>query len=260
MYKSQGRFVWHELSTTDPAAGCAFFERVAGWTTRTSDYNDQYTLFSAGNAIVAGAVPVDAQVPSRAGPPHWLPYLCVYDLDASVRQVRTLGGALLYGPHEVPTVGCWAAIRDPFDAMVGLYEPDHEAPPASVSASGDAFRWHELTTPDVKGAFEFYRALAQWDKTSEYDMGAMGPYLMFGQAGTDVGGMLDSGAGGTASASWLTYLFVDDIARATSAVQQLGGVVLEPTHGVPTGRSWIAKCADAQGATFALHTSHVPSP
>jgi predicted enzyme related to lactoylglutathione lyase len=44
---------------------------------------------------------------------------------------------------------------------------------------------------------------------------------------------------------------VPSVRQATDKVRELGGQVVREPHEVPGG-SWIALCADPQGATFAM--------
>ena len=50
---------------------------------------------------------------------------------------------------------------------------------------------------------------------------------------------------------WLLYFNVHPLQAALDCVQAQGGQVLEEAVQVPTG-SWVARCADPQGARFAL--------
>ena len=44
----RGRFVWHELMTTDTKAAAAFFAKITGWKTQTWDQNPSYVMFQTG--------------------------------------------------------------------------------------------------------------------------------------------------------------------------------------------------------------------
>jgi hypothetical protein len=51
--------------------------------------------------------------------------------------------------------------------------------------------------------------------------------------------------------SWTSYVEVPSVQQAMETVKSLGGQVMYGPHEVPGG-SWIAMCADPQGATFAI--------
>ena len=40
----EGKFLWHELVTTDPAAAGAFYGKVLGWTPQAWDKDPHYTV------------------------------------------------------------------------------------------------------------------------------------------------------------------------------------------------------------------------
>lgn len=251
MPNSQGRFAWHELATTDPAAAAAFYSAVTSWTTRPSEFSDTYTLLTKDRTIEGGVEAIERHPVPGADKPHWMPYVCVYDVDACARQAKTLGGRLCIGPREVPNVGGWAVIADPQGALIGLYEPELKPAPGGAAPGRGDFSWHELVTTDYKAAFDFYRPLFQWEKTGEFDMGEMGMYVMFGQRGQTYGGMFNR-VPDMPPPSWLSYICVDDVDAAAIGIKQAGGTVILGPMEVPGGDR-IVQGLDPQGAWFALH-------
>ena len=251
MANSQGRFAWHELATTDPGAAAAFYSRITSWAAQASEYSDDYMLLLKGDTSEGGIESIERHPIQGAETPHWMPYVCVYDVDACARQVKTLGGQLRVGPREVPNIGCWAVISDPQGALIGMYEPEVVEHHGVLTASGD-FSWHELVTTDYNAAFDFYRPLFQWEKTGEYDMGQMGKYFMFGQRGQTYGGIFNR-VPEMPPPSWLSYICVDDVDSAASVITQAGGKVILGPMEVPGGDR-IVQGVDPQGAWFALHT------
>ena len=64
MGNSGGRFVWYELATTDIEAAKAFYAGVLGWGTGDASMpGSVYTLFTAGDAPVAGLMKLPADAP-----------------------------------------------------------------------------------------------------------------------------------------------------------------------------------------------------
>ena len=59
----RGRFVWHELMTTNTKSAADFFSRVASWTPQPWGEDRSYTLFMAGGRSMAGlmALPESAR-------------------------------------------------------------------------------------------------------------------------------------------------------------------------------------------------------
>jgi predicted enzyme related to lactoylglutathione lyase len=250
MPQSQSRFVWHDLATSDPAAGASFYSQILPWKTKPWEVDETYTLILNNDEPLGGIVPLADELRTRHVSPHWMPYVCVYDVDACSRQAKTLGGQVLSGPEEVPNVGSWVVVGDPQGAAIGLFEPDGKAPGHDGQARRGEFSWHELMTTDYKAAAEFYRALFNWEKTSEFDMGEMGIYHMFGKNGQVYGGMFNQP--NDTPPLWLSYARVDDVTGLAEKVKKLGGAVINGPMEVPGG-DWIVACTDPHGAMFALH-------
>lgn len=250
-HAAHGRFVWHELAVPNPDAVQSFYTALTPWKTQLWDQSPDYTLLTNEGTPLGGIARLTDDLAARGVPPHWLPYVSVYDVDACARQAVSLGGQLRMGPREVPNIGAWAVVADPQGAILGIYEPATEPPPAGAARVGD-FSWHELTTSDFKAATEFYRAMFRWEQVSDYDMGEMGVYRMFGQSGETYGGMFNRNPT-MPPPNWLSYVRVGDVKSLVGKVTQLGGTVLNGPMEVPGG-DWIAQCLDPQGAAFALHT------
>lgn len=249
MPTSQSRFVWHHLATSDVDAAKSFYTQILPWKAQEWELDENYTVFLNNGEALGGVRPLEDELKSRGIPPHWMPYVCVYDVDACSRQVKALGGELRMGPNEISNGGCWAVVSDPQGASIGLFEPEGKAPGHDGQPRRGEFSWHELMTTDYKAAAEFYRALFQWEKTSEYDMGEMGIYYMFGKRGQIYGGMFNRS---DAPPNWLSYARVDDVKSLAETVKKLGGKILNGPMEVPGG-DWIVACTDPQGAAFALH-------
>jgi predicted enzyme related to lactoylglutathione lyase len=247
---SIGTFVWHELTTDDPVAAKSFYTQIAPWETKEWDDSIEYTMWTRGEKSLGGVVPLSAELKTSGVGPHWMPYVAVYDVDETVRRAASLGGRVRMGPKEVASIGAWAVIADPQGAVVGVFEPIDAPSSASDGAIGD-FSWHELATSDYKAASEFYRALFKWDATSDFDMGEMGIYRMFGKGGKTFGGMFNR-RDDMPAPNWLSYVRVDSVKPVADKVRELGGTVFNGPMEVPGG-DWVAQCIDPQGAAVALH-------
>jgi predicted enzyme related to lactoylglutathione lyase len=111
-----GTLCWNELITPDPSAA-KFYEQVAGMTTQTEDMGEgnQYTVFLAGDRMVAGTTP-----PMMEGvPTHWHVYFAVADADAAAAKITELGGSILAPPFDTP-VGRIAVAQDPQGAVFSV--------------------------------------------------------------------------------------------------------------------------------------------
>lgn len=115
-----GTIGWHELHSSDWAAGYAFYETLFGWKKADAvDMGDMgvYQTFSAGDAPIGGMM----NVPDV--PPHWSYYFNVDAIDAAIQRIADAGGQLAHGPHQVPG-GTWIAIgTDPQGAWFALTAP-----------------------------------------------------------------------------------------------------------------------------------------
>jgi predicted enzyme related to lactoylglutathione lyase len=247
----RGRFIWHELLTTDTAAAATFYAKVLPWRTQPSNMPG-YTIFMAGGAQVGGllALPEDG----AGTPAHWLVYVGTPNVDATVTQAQALGARLCKEATDIPNVGRFAVLADPQGATFAVFTPSGGPPPGQPSQG--SFSWHELQTTDVPSALRFYTELFGWSKGVGHDMGAMGIYQLFDHGGTGVGGMCNT-QGPSTPPSWLSYVHVAEADRAVTAAKAAGGRLLHGPIEVPGG-SWIALFLDPQGGAFAVQEAPRP--
>jgi predicted enzyme related to lactoylglutathione lyase len=182
-----------------------------------------------------------------------MPYVEASSVDDTARKVTSLGGNVVVPPTDIPNTGRFAVVKDPQGAVFGLYKSSR---PGSQGWDGKPvigrFNWHELMTTDYARAFDFYRQLFGWEKTSEMDMGPSGKYFMFGSKGTPFGGMYNRPPEMAGMPPfWLLYVHVKDVSKAVDTTTRGGGMVKQPPMDVPGGR--IAVLGDPQGAGFGVH-------
>ena len=245
-------FVWYELMADDLEAAAAFYGAVVGWTGADAGLPDRrYTILSAGGRGVAGAMAMPDDARAAGARPAWIAYIASGDVEGDVAKSTAAGGHVRLAPVDIPGVGRIAILGDPQGATFGVFAPAGAAPPppAAHDSAGMA-GWHELHAKEWQAAFAFYADLFGWEKTGAVEMGPMGTYLLFGVAGTPVGGMMTS----PNAQGWLYYFTVTDIDAAAARVTGAGGMVLNGPIEVPGG-SWIIQCKDPQGAAFALVTA-----
>ena len=143
-------------------------------------------------------------------------------LSASVTAAFTTACALVSAdsfasPSSVPSA---ASCRGFASATIAFFSSSNEQPPEQPPELGD-FSWHELITTDPGAAFDFYSALAGWEKTGEHDMGPMGVYQMFGRQGHPLGGMFKKPADMPAPPHWMLYIRVADIDKSVDVVNAM---------------------------------------
>lgn len=245
-----GRFVWHELLTTDPDAAKRFYAEVVGWGTQAWEGALEYTLWTNGPNPAGGLMALPEELRKMNLPPHWLTYISAPDTDAYVKKAEQLGAKLQRPVETIPNVGRFAVLSDPQGAIFNLYTPEARGTTDAPPAQGE-FSWHELATTDYEAAFKFYSALFGWVNTETMDMGPSGKYLMYGVAdGPPMGGIYNKSA--EQPASWLPYALVADADAAAEKATRLGGRVHVGPMEVPGGDR-IVVFSDPQGAMFAVH-------
>jgi predicted enzyme related to lactoylglutathione lyase len=245
-----GRFAWYELLTTDTPAAAAFYGEVVGWTVKdVSTPELAYTLLAAGNAPVAGVMELPEEGVRMGATPRWIGYVAVDDMDASAAQLHRLGGAILVSPTD-SNIGRISVVADPqgatFALVAGLTYGEQQA--GGLDEPGRV-GWHELLAEDRNTVFPFYGELFGWQEAAA----ATDPpnlYELISAAGQTIGGMLTK-LPSVSQPCWLYYLNVDDIGAAAKRVDACGGRVLQGPIELPDG-CWIVRCADPQGALFAL--------
>lgn len=253
----RGRFVWHELMTTDPDAAIGFYTKVVGWSTMRWDQDPSYRMWTrAGGDPVGGLMRLPEEARQMGAPPHWLMYVAVPDVEVTVGRARGMGARIQVDVQDVPSVGRFAVLVDPQGAMFAVLTPAGEAPGHDDEPRRGEFSWHELVARDWRAAWEFYHALFGWVQTEAKDMGPVGTYQMFGRAGRTLGGMFNKPPEMTAPPHWLSYIKVASADQAAEAVVRLGGRVLNGPMEVPGGDR-ITQCMDPQGAAFAVHSAAV---
>jgi predicted enzyme related to lactoylglutathione lyase len=245
----RGRFVWHDLMTPNPAGSHEFYGKTVGWKKQSWDQDPGYQMFAAPSGPIGGTVE------AKATTPHWLAYIGITDVDATIVAATQLGGRVQTAPTSLPNGGVYAVLVDPQGAAFGVHASSSAPSPETAPQQGE-FSWHELATNVAPStAFAFYEALFGWDEISQMDMGPMGTYLIFGRNGQQLGGVFDKGSQGKpGSAYWIGYVSVDDLDGTIERAKGARGSVLAGPMDVPGGDR-IAQLMDPHGAFFALHTT-----
>jgi uncharacterized protein len=117
-----GEFSWAELATHDSPAAFRFYERLFGWEKTTSaDMGEMgmYHMYGRNGVELGGMFNKPAMMP---GPPAWLYYIRVDDVNRAIEAVKAKGGQVLMGPHEVPGGDLIAQCLDRQGAAFALHE------------------------------------------------------------------------------------------------------------------------------------------
>ncbi|MEP6491864.1 MAG: VOC family protein [bacterium] len=249
-----GRFVWHELMTTNPSAAQAFYKEVVGWTTSKWDQSPvDYTMWMSGEVPIGGVMAMIPDADAMDAPPSWTAYIETPDVDHTVEQAVKLGATVLIEPHTVEDIGRFGVLRDPQGAMFAVITNATPLPEESDPQPLE-FSWHELMADDPEAAIEFYQEVFGWENKGESDMGDQGVYRMFGRDRFTYGGVMKTPDGMSIPPHWVHYVRVPDSAdAAVSRAEASGGTVIVAPIDVPGGDR-IAVLTDPQGATFAVHS------
>jgi predicted enzyme related to lactoylglutathione lyase len=177
------------------------------------------------------------------GPPMWMAYLSVEDVDAAAARAAEAGGTVLFGPMDAGQVGRLAVIRDPQGAVLSLWRMNggDSAPPDGMPPG--AFCWETLMTSDLEGALAFYERVVGW-RRGEF---GGGPVFFAGEVSV---ADLQEAPPGTPP-HWMSHIVVEDFAAARDEAEARGAMALVPEVDVPSvGR--FAVIADPHGAVVSL--------
>lgn len=255
MTNSNGMPIWFELNVPDASAAEGFYTTVTGWSVAQSPAPEHggYRIASAPDGTpVAGMMTPPPGAPAFGG---WAVYFAVDDTDAFAARIQALGGAVHFGPMDIPHVGRFAVCADPqgvvFFIMTGAGE---EASKAFLQMAGGGSLghavWIELATPNPDAAFAFYGDLFGWTKAGAMPMGPMGDYAFIGAGDLQPGAIMSSTTTG-APAGWNWYVEVADIDDAAEAVSAHGGAVIQGPDQIPGG-NYSVKLVDPQHNPFGM--------
>jgi predicted enzyme related to lactoylglutathione lyase len=249
MSNAHGRFVWYELMTTDREAAQAFYTDVLACGARkVPPPHSDYGLFTIADVPVGGVMTLPEEARRAGVVPHWIGYIGVDTVDATVERLKNRGGRVHVPPMDAPNVERFAIVADPQGATFALAKGSNRQRPSAFAEPGRV-GWHELLAGNWEKAFSFYGDLFDWQKADAHN-GVMGTYQQFSVAGETLGGMFTKPPT-LPVPFWLYYFNTDDIEAAAGRVETGGGqIVYAPTQ-VPGG-TVIMQCTDPQGAIFGL--------
>jgi predicted enzyme related to lactoylglutathione lyase len=242
---SPGMFVWRELMTGDDERARRFYGELLGWTWKGEEMgaDGTYWIASRDGRQLCGAMrtPPGAQMPAA-----WSSYVLVDDVDAAASRCTAAGGRVLRAPADIPDVGRFAVISDPWGAVVfpfrasgGPSEPPPFPPPVGT------FCWETLVTPDPSKAIAFY------GKVVGFGTGATpsGEGKVFTAGSAMVADIQPARPG--APSYWATYVRVDAAEATRDRAVRLGGRVIVPRVDVPKV-GIVSFVADPTGASLGL--------
>lgn len=240
-----GKFVWHNLVTSDVNAAQAFYGRLFGWEFETSK-DGRYSVISYRGRNIGGIVDVskDGRAPKAA---RWLSAMSVADLDASLDAVKAAGGKQLEAPVDVKGIGRVVTIEDADGAVLHLLASSQGDPP-DIEPALDTWLWHELLANHAPRAVDFY-ATAFGYEVEALKKKPDSPYRVLWSAGEPRAGVMPNPF--ETRSIWIPYIRVADPSILVGQVRALGGrVLIEPSPEVREGT--LALVLDPSGAPIAL--------
>jgi predicted enzyme related to lactoylglutathione lyase len=250
MMTGSGRFIWHDLMTTDRDRVIPYYRELFGWIPQSVDMGTElgtYLIIHAGDQQIGGFVDLD---PTAGVPSHWIGYVSVDDVDGAGAAAVGAGGTLRMAATDIPSVGRFAMVADPEGALVCPYRSiQGDGTDAPTPADG-RFCWDGLLTRDPGGVAEFYAKVFGWILRMEHVKAT--PYSgVFMADDQEIAGVLSIPEGGPQRAVWFPFVRCSDLGDRMSDVSRLGGTVWRLPTGLPTGGR-IAITADPTGALIGL--------
>jgi len=253
---AKSKFVWHDLMAADVEGAKKFYGEVFGWSFRRGD-NDPYEHISAGTEHIGGIVTLDK---NHGVPPHWIGYIGVDDVDASLSAVQKAGGKVFVPKTKIPEVGEFAVAADRQGAVFSPFHytgKDADQPETNLLPKPFTFTWDELLTQDQDDGAKFYAEVFGWG-LEKLEMQDYGGYILLKRTGVKDEMGADKSAGGVAKAPpgvpvsfWLPYISVPSADDLVAKAKRLGGQVTAGPMDIPNvGR--FATLLDPQNAAFAI--------
>jgi len=116
-----GALCWADLNTPNRQRAVEFYSALFGWTITAGEGKDPngYLHIMNGEKFIGG-IP-----PALQGPPHWLIYFYVSDVDASTAKAKEMGANTFLPPTSMEGVGRLTVLADPQGAVFAMFK---EAP------------------------------------------------------------------------------------------------------------------------------------
>jgi len=100
--REAGQFGWGELNARGVDKAVPFYQKVFGWTVKTSDIGPDsppYNEFQLGGESIAGGQEMNKMAPAQM-PSYWLVYFAVADVDKTFKAATQAGGREMVAPMD----------------------------------------------------------------------------------------------------------------------------------------------------------------
>jgi len=237
-----GKFVWHDLLTSDVKMAKKFYASLFGWTFNEAD---NYTVVLNKSKAIAGMVQLGADFGQKKNA-LWLASLSVGDVEKATAAATSSGGVIHEGPNVLENRGRYALVSDPSGAQVILLRAGSGDPNDSEPEIG-AWLWDELWTDKTTAAIRFYQNIVGYSTiavNADYNIAVNQNKWRAGIRPIAIKNM---------SSRWIPVVRVKDPEAIAKQAEVLGGqVLIAPHQTVETGKA--ALIADPTGAVFMVQS------
>ncbi len=235
-----GKFVWHDLVTSDVATTKAFYGQLLNW---TFEQRGRYTIVRLNDKNIGGILDIQPKSSERHAA-RWISFLSVADVDQATAVVLANGGIIHKGPENIGDRGRVALVSDSHGAQLSLIHTKMGDPKDGPIAEG-SWLWHELWTNNPSDSADFYKQLAGYSIVEELDS-----YWVL-QADDKWRAGIRELYNNALEQRWVPVIKVNDVKAVSTMAKQLGGkVLIEPDN--PDYPDQIALLADPSGALFMI--------
>lgn len=118
-----GEICWRELATSDLEAARNFYQELFGWTLEKSKVSPvDYLEIHVGEKACGGLLEMNEEWGDPLPPSHWMTYIAVDDVQATVEKIKANGGGVCVPPFDAPKVGHISVVNDPSGATFSLIQ------------------------------------------------------------------------------------------------------------------------------------------
>ena len=235
-----GKFIWHDLVTSDVAASKAFYGQLFNW---TFEPHDRYTIVKLNGRRIGGILDVQPKA-SEFHAARWISSLSVTDVDLATKIILANGGTVHIEPENIHDRGRVALVSDPHGAQISLIHTTNGDPDDGPVSDG-SWLWHELWTNTPDESADFYKQLAGYSTVEESDS-----YLILQNENKWRAGIRHL-FNQALEQRWVPVIKVNDVKAISILAKQSGGkVLIKPEN--PDYPDQIALLADPVGALFMI--------
>ncbi len=235
-----GKFIWHDLVTSDVTTTKTFYGQLLNW---TFVQRDRYTIVKLNGKHIGGIFEIQPKSTEQHAA-RWISSLSVNNVDQAINVVLRQGGKVHKVPENIGDRGRVALVSDPQGAQFSLIHTKNGDPNDRPIAEG-AWLWHELWTNNPDDSANFYKELAGYSMVEKFDS-----YWIL-KADTKWRAGIRNLFNQALEQRWVPVIKVKDVKVISTLAKQLGGkVLIEPGH--PDFVDQVALLADPTGALFMI--------